>query len=296
MINNSIKGFCMALADSIPGVSGGTIAYILGFYDKFLSSLNNIFSRDKNEQKSAITFLVQLIFGWLIGFILSILILSTLFTNQIYFMSSLLIGLTLSSIPLILKEEKNIFNKNIKDIIKYTFFFILGFIIVIYISTNSGSSSNQVIDLKNLTFLLSIKLFFVGMLAIATMILPGISGSSLLVIFKLYLPIINALKEFFHFNFTYFFALFIFGCGILFGAITTVKIVKTALKKYRASTLSFIIGLILAAVYSIILGPTTLEIPKAPLSLSTFNIIGFSLGVLIIFTLHKMQARKKDNN
>jgi putative membrane protein len=293
MILNSIRGFCMALADSIPGVSGGTIAYILGFYDKFLTSINDIFSKNKLKQTSSWIFLAQLIIGWIIGMVLSILILSSLFTNHIYFMSSLLIGLTISSIPLIFIEEKQIFSTKIKDLVKYFIFFIIGITLMLFVSLNSQNMNNGSIVLTNIDFQLGLKLVVAGMLAISTMILPGISGSSLLVIFKLYLPIINALKQLMSLNFSYLLAVLLFGSGILIGAVSTVKIVKTALLKHRSATISFIFGLIIAAIYSIIIGPTTLEIPQLALSISTFNVIGFLLGVAIIILLQKLNHSKK---
>lgn len=293
MIINSIRGFIMALADSIPGISGGTIAYILGFYDEFLLSLNNIISNDKLKRKKAFTFLIQLLSGWVIGIILSILILSNLFNNKIYFMCSLLIGLTIASIPIIIIEEKKVFTSDYKNIIKYILFFSLGFCIVIFTSIYSKETNQQTISLTNLNFTLSIRLIIAGMLAISTMILPGISGSSVLVILKLYIPIINALKQLITFNFNYFLPVFLFGIGILLGIITTVKIVKISLTKHRASTVSFILGLIIAAIYSIILGPTTLEIPVAPLSFKTFNIFAFILGISIILLLQIIKTKKQ---
>lgn len=57
---NYIRGFCMALADSVPGVSGGTIAFILGFYDKFIGSINAVISKDKEARKEALKFLAKL--------------------------------------------------------------------------------------------------------------------------------------------------------------------------------------------------------------------------------------------
>ncbi len=295
MLINSIRGLFMSIADSIPGISGGTIAYILGFYDEFLLSLNNIISDNQLKRKKAFIFLIQLLSGWIIGMILSVLILSSLFSSHIYFMSSLLIGLTISAIPLILFEEKNTFKTNLKSIIKYCFYFLIGFILVIFVSTTSTSSQSNPIVLTNLDFTLSIKLLLAGMLAISTMILPGISGSSVLVILKLYIPIINAIKMVITFNFDYILPLVIFAIGILIGALTTVKIVKYALNNHRPSTISFIIGLILAAIYSIIMGPTTLEMPKEPLSLSTFNVLGFALGIIIIFLLQKLKHKKEEN-
>ncbi len=293
MIINSIRGFMMALADSIPGVSGGTIAYILGFYDEFLLSLSNIISKNKLKRITSLSFLLQLLSGWVIGMILSVLILSSLFNTKIYFMCSLLIGLTIASIPIIIKEEKDIFTLNIKNIIKYILFFLIGFCIVIFTAIYSKETNQQTISLTNINFILSIRLIIAGMLAISTMILPGISGSSVLVILKLYIPIINALKQLITLNLNYFLPVFLFGIGILLGIITTVKIVKISLTKHRASTVSFIFGLIIAAIYSIILGPTTLEIPEAPLSLKTFNIFAFILGISIILLLQIIKTRKQ---
>ena len=57
---NFIRGFCMALADSVPGVSGGTIAFILGFYDKFIGSLDDLITGKKAEKIEALKFLINL--------------------------------------------------------------------------------------------------------------------------------------------------------------------------------------------------------------------------------------------
>ena len=67
LILNMFRGFCMALADSVPGVSGGTIAFLLGFYDKFIGSLDALVSGTKEERKEALVFLVKLGIGWAIG-------------------------------------------------------------------------------------------------------------------------------------------------------------------------------------------------------------------------------------
>ena len=64
-IVNLIRGFFMALADSVPGVSGGTIAFILGFYDEFIGSLNTLVSKNSKEEKiQAIQFLLKIGIGW----------------------------------------------------------------------------------------------------------------------------------------------------------------------------------------------------------------------------------------
>ena len=66
----------MALADSVPGVSGGTIAFLLGFYDSFINSLNDIMGRDNAKRKKAFFFLIKLGVGWVIGMLLSVSVLA----------------------------------------------------------------------------------------------------------------------------------------------------------------------------------------------------------------------------
>ena len=86
---NAFWGFCMALADSVPGVSGGTIAFILGFYDKFINALNDVFYGDFKKKKSALWFLFKLGTGWIVGMALATLVLTSLFETKIYNVSSL---------------------------------------------------------------------------------------------------------------------------------------------------------------------------------------------------------------
>ena len=137
---NAFRGFCMALADSVPGVSGGTIAFILGFYDKFITSLNNIIFGNRKEKKEALLFLIKLGIGWIIGMISAVLVLTNLFESHIYAVSSVFLGFIMFSIPLIIKEEKKCLKGKYKNLI----FTIIGIIIVsliTYFNPASGRSS-----------------------------------------------------------------------------------------------------------------------------------------------------------
>ena len=85
------------------------------------------------------------------------------------------------------------------------------------------------------------------MIAISAMVLPGISGSTLLLIFGLYTGIIGAVKEVLTFNFSYLPILIIFGLGVLTGIATTIKVIKFVLKKYRSQTVYLILGLMIGS-------------------------------------------------
>ena len=106
MVLTAFHGFCMALADSVPGVSGGTIAFILGFYDRFLDALHQLFGKDKDARRAAVRYLLQLGLGWVVGMVASVAALAELFASQVYFMSSLFLGLTLVSFPFVIRAER----------------------------------------------------------------------------------------------------------------------------------------------------------------------------------------------
>lgn len=281
-----IQGFCMALADSVPGVSGGTVAFVLDFYDEFITSLDNLFRGKKQERIKAIQFLVKIAIGWAIGFLLAATILSGLFNTKIYLMSSLFIGFIIFAIPLVIKEEKKEFKGKYKNII----FMLLGMALVILISSLNGKSGFvEIKGLNHINIGLLLYVFFTGMIAISAMILPGISGSTLLLIFGLYIPIMNAIKETLKFNFAYIPVLICFGLGICFGIVFFVKLIRKCLEKYRSQTMYAILGLMLGSLYAIVLGPTTLENPLPMLSMKTFDILFFIIGGIIIIGLDKLK-------
>lgn len=284
---NGFRGFCMALADSVPGVSGGTIAFILGFYDKFINSLDDLAFGDIEKKKKAFFFLIKLAIGWVIGMILAVLVLTNLFESHIYQVSSVFIGFILFSIPLIAKEEKESLKGKYYNII----FMIIGILIVALITYfNPISGESNVVDISNLNFGLALYIFVAAMIAISAMVLPGISGSTLLLIFGLYIPIISAIKEFLHLDFSYLPALIVFGLGVIFGIILVIRLIKIALKKYRSQSIYCILGLMIGSIYAIIMGPTTLDATTASLSFSTFSILAFLLGGVIILGLEKVKV------
>lgn len=287
---NFFNGLCMAAADSVPGVSGGSIAFILGFYDLLINSIDGIRSKDKQTRKEALSFLIKLGLGWVIGMSISVLILTSVFEKNIYKISSLFMGFIILSIPIIYKEEKD----NIKNHYKNIIFFIIGALFVILI-TYGNSVINAQADINNVTLFSAIYIFIAGMIAINAMILPGISGSTLLLIFGLYLPIINGIKELLHFNFDPFIGLFIFGLGVLTGIFSTIKLIRKCLEKYRSQTIYCVIGLMLGSIYSIIMGPTTLDTPLDPISISTFSILFFIIGGIIVIGLQKIKEMMENN-
>lgn len=290
-IINFFRGACMALADSVPGVSGGTIAFILGFYDEFINSLNTLVSKNsKEDKKKALSFLMKLGLGWIAAFIAAVLFISSLFESHIYEISSLFIGFIVFAIPLIIKEDKESIVGKYKNII----FTIIGVAVVACITYFNpvGSSNGVDVSINNLSIGLIIYVFICGMIAISAMVLPGISGSTLLLIFGLYAPIVNAIKEVLSLNLSYVPILAAFGLGIITGILLTIKGIKYLLEKHRSKVIYLVLGLMIGSIYAVIMGPSTLEVPEAPLSLETFNFIFFAVGGALIIALEKLKMGK----
>lgn len=294
IILNFIRGFCMALADSVPGVSGGTVAFVLGFYDKFIGSLDALIAGNKQEKIDAVIFLIKLMVGWVVGFLSAVSILANIFDSRIYEISSLFMGFILFAIPIVVREEKDNLFFNWRTILS----FVIGIAIVALITYfNPVAGQETGVNLTQLDFGLIVYVFFAAMIAISAMVLPGISGSTLLLIFGLYVPIISAVKAFMGFDFAYFPVLCIFGLGILTGIVTVVRVIKWALDKHRAVMVFLIVGMMLGSFYAIIMGPQTLEVPKAPLSFDTFSMLWFVIGGVVIFGLQILKKLTvKDNS
>ncbi len=288
MLLNGIRGFCMAMADSVPGVSGGTIAFLLGFYDEFINSLNDLMGKDNARRKQAFFFLFKLGVGWVAGFCLSVLVLSGLFQEHIYEISSVFMGLTFFAVPMVIREEKDSIRGRYGNLV----FTVLGIGLVFCISYfNPAGGQGINVSVEHLSMGLVAHVFLTAMVAITAMVLPGISGSTLLLIFGIYVPIIGAVKELLHMNLNYVPILFVFGMGVITGIVGIIKIIKMCLERYRSQTIYAILGLMIGSLYAITKGPTTLDVPMEPLGLQTFSILFFLLGGLILAGLELLKTR-----
>lgn len=293
-----VCGFLMALADSVPGVSGGTIAFLLGFYDDFIGSLDAFVpSKESKEIKKekrikAIKFLVRLGIAWGVGFISAVLILTSIFQSHIYQVSSLFIGFIIFSIPLIIMEEKKVLARKYYNLI----FMAAGIALVVLITAlNPSETANTGDTGYNIGSLLYFML--TGMLGISAMVLPGISGSTILLIFGTYLPVMTAIKDFLHLNMQGLPLLIFFGVGVLLGIALIIRLVKKSLEKFRSQTVYAILGLMIGSLYAVVKGPESLDSPQSAMSFDTFSILFFIIGGVVILGLqavkHFSQVKEK---
>ncbi len=288
MLIKILGGFLMALADSVPGVSGGTVAFLMGIYDGFINSLNDIVSKDKEKRKKAISFLIKLGIGWVSGMALAAIVINAVLSKNIYEISSLFMGFVFFAIPLIAYEERD----SLKGKYQYIIFTILGIAVVSCVTYFSKQSIMGGVDLSwgNFSAGTGVYLFFCAMLAISAMVLPGISGSTLMLIFGIYEAVMGAIHGFLTMDFSYVPALFIFGFGVIAGICSVVKLLKIGLEKHRPQMIYLIIGLMLGSFYAIVRGPESLkESPRPAMTFSTFNVVFFIIGGAVIIGLQVLK-------
>lgn len=277
----------MALADSVPGVSGGTIAFILGFYDKFITSVSDIFYGDMKKKIDALKFLAVLGIGWACGMGISVLLLSKFFTEEIYKISSLFIGFITASFPIIIKEEKKSLCKSFKNLV----FLPVGAAAVVFLSSLKLASTVEGASPVS-GFLICVS---AGAVAITAMVLPGISGSTMLMCFGIYLPLIAAVKDFLTLDFGGIKIILGVGVGIILGVLLFIRAIKKLLDNHRGACVYLIIGMMLGSYYAIVIGPTQLKTPQHAMTFFDFSTALFFVGVatMLLFAAIKRREEKK---
>lgn len=189
---SAFHGLCMALADSVPGVSGGTIAFILGFYDDLLRALHGLFGRDRSVRQQSLRALLRFGAGWVAGMIACILVLAELFELHIYFMCSLFLGLSAAAFPLVLRAERSA----LRNAARCAPLALLGAALTVGLTLLRADTAVSLrVEFSQIRVWPLLYLFISGAAAVSAMILPGISGSALLLIAGVYLPAMHALRQ-----------------------------------------------------------------------------------------------------
>ena len=269
----------MALADSVPGVSGGTIAFILGFYDNFIGSLHALFHGNLTEKKTAILFLLKIGAGWIVGFLMAVSLLADLFTTGIYEISSLFLGFVIAAIPLVISEEKDA----IKGKYSCLVFAVIGAAVLVLLTRMNFSSMVSDLGLSPFTAIYTI---IAGALAISAMVLPGISGSTLLMSFGLYVPALATIKQMMSGDFHNVWLILLLLAGVIVGVFLSLGGIKKMLEQHRSAAMYAILGMMVASLYAIVMGPMTLEDPMPAMSVETFHIVWFIAGCAAVLGIN----------
>lgn len=264
-----LKGFIIGIANIIPGVSGGTLAITLGIYEELIGSISHFFS----DWKKSFKFLLPIGIGIVFALLLFSKIISYSLDKFPIPTTLLFIGLIVGGLPLIFKKLKDS-NKSKKITVLNVAILLITFTIVIMLKImNPGSS---VVDLSNIDFIGFIMLGLIGIIAAATMVIPGISGSFMLMIFGYYKPIIDTISDLASFNHiaSNILVLIPFGIGVLIGIILISKIIEKLLEKFPTDTYFGIVGFIMASIITIFisLSEYSISVPSLLFGLGTFMV------------------------
>ncbi|HDP5823256.1 TPA: DUF368 domain-containing protein [Staphylococcus aureus] len=276
---NILKGFAMGTSDLVPGVSGGTIALLLGIYNQFIASISGIFSR---RFWPSFTFLIPII----IGMLLAMGSLSNLFNYLLsqhhiptmFFFGGLIIGI----VPYLLK----ISNYKTSFTTKHYMMVIAGIAILIVITLmNNGDKHAE--ETLTLSTSLIIKYFIAGMCASSAMLLPGISGSFMLLVFGVYGTVMLAISEVVKLNFAGLPILLAVGFGVLAGFIISSKIIQYFLTHHKLMTFALIIGFVVGSLFAVFPGlPTNIV-------MWFVSLVVFIIGFIVSLTLGRITAENE---
>ena len=255
-LKDTIKGILIGVANIIPGVSGGTMAVSLGIYDKLISSVSGLLK----DWKKSLAVLSPIILGCGIGIVGFTYAIEYLLSHHTFVTCMAFTGLILGGIPVLVSSLKQELRKASS---KIGFSGILAFLLLFGVAAflPMMNADEEVLKTFSPTPAVMISLFFVGVVASATMVVPGVSGSMVLMLMGFYQPILDAIKSFFTSLaamdmdgiLTGLGILVPFGIGIVIGVFAIAKLVEIIFKKFPLYAYYAIIGLIVASPFAIYL-------------------------------------------
>ena len=279
-----IKGMAIGIANAIPGVSGGTIAFVLGIYEKLTSSISSlpmdlIKLKWKNVAEN-LKVLIPVFLGAIISIFLFLKIINFSFENYPIPTKIFFVGLVLGSFPFITKTVEKY------DLKVFIAFFLGAFImaIFVYFDINEPEINKTIEESASSDFsvIYGIKLFFCGIAAAVAMVIPGISGSLLLLILGEYENVSYFVSNMTS-NFNYIYPLIFLGIGIVIGIFAISKLITILIQKYRAMVFSFVLGILIISFLSLWPNITSLNIPTL-----AATVLSMCLGFLVAIMMEKI--------
>ena len=280
MIKNVLKGIVIGLANVIPGVSGGTMMVSMGIYDKLIHCITHLFS----ELKKSIQFLLPIFIGIGIAVVVVPFGIEFLFAQYPFQTNLLFMGLIIGGLPAVWKKVKGNSVK-VGHILSCLVFFALvaGLALV---GETEGNAADLSFSLGSV-----IKLFGIGVITSATMVIPGVSGSMVLLLLGYYHPVLetitNFIKAVLAFDMNGILAgigvLLPFGIGVVAGIFVIAKIIEVIFEKFPLYAYWAIIGLIVSSPVAILLVSgmgtiTIVSILTGIVSLAVGFVIAMKLG------------------
>lgn len=266
---NLYRGIVIGASDVVPGVSGGTIAVLLGIYDRLIEAINGIFSKG---WKNHIGFLIPLGGGMALSIFSLSRLIEWLLANHMIPTYFFFLGLIIGILPLLFNEidvKRNF-------LLRHYIFLLIGVIVMTLLLFVKESTPAVITDISLSTYIL---LFVSGFLGSSAMILPGISGSMVLLMIGVYPTVISAISNL-QIN-----IIFVTGLGILVGFIVMSKIINYFLYRFKAATFAIIIGMVIGSIFVIFPGW-----PNHSITL-LISVVTFAVGLFVAYILGKTEYK-----
>lgn len=253
-ITDIIKGIFIGIANIIPGVSGGTLALSMGIYDKLIGAVSNFLK----DWKKSLVILFPILIGCGIGLVGFTFAIEYLLSEHTFVTCMAFIGLILGGLPILVRQLKGKLQQRgssigISDILAFVILFAFAILLPLL------NSEEEVLKTLMATPGNMVIMFFIGIIASATMVIPGVSGSLILMILGYYYGIIESIKTFLESLKSFdvpaltngFLILFPLGIGILLGIFLIAKLITFLFERYGVQTYCAILGLILSSPFAI---------------------------------------------
>lgn len=279
MVKDILKGVVMGIANIIPGVSGGTMAVSMGIYDRIIHAVTHLFSEFKQSMKV----LIPIGIGIVLAIVAGARIIEYMFENIPFQTNLLFIGLILGGLPAMGKKVKG---SKIK--VSHILAFLLFFVLVVGCASldgNNGSAAELSVSFFNV-----LKLLGIGVIASATMVIPGVSGSMVLMILGYYEPVLGMVNQFVdhlkEFDLSGLISdcgvLVPFGIGVVVGIFVIAKLIEIVFEKWPLLAYWAIIGLIVASPVAILMMN---EFGTLQVMTILTGVIALAVGVLVSLKL-----------
>ena len=253
-IKNFFNGMAFGITETVPGVSGGTIAIILGFYDKLISSINNF----RKDFKNSLKFLVPIGLGAVAGLMVFAKLINFMLANYSFPTMSFFIGLIIGIIPLIFLKVKQPGRMFKLSEIVLVIVPIALLVVMSHLKTVSVPEPAQAISEIGIPFMLYI--FLVGILAAMALVIPGVSGSFVMLLMGIYPLVTHSVS-----SITTYLAdikntelllnickvLVPLAIGVIIGGLAMVRLIERLLKNHHQVVYLIIFGLLIGSVYSL---------------------------------------------
>ncbi len=287
---NFFKGMVIGVSNLVPGVSGGTMALVMGIYERLVEAISEFFT-NKKKRKQYIFFLLPVVFGGIAAILLfartfSFLLSSDIFSQPTYFF---FIGLILGSLPFLVTVHHDMRIRPIRVL-----FFVIGLGLVVLVTFFIGKDNDvdafkinltlfNMINITDISIKYGLWLFFCGIVTSSAMVIPGVSGSAILLGLGEYRNVLYFVSELMAVQ------LIIFGIGAVVGIFVCARLIDYCLKRIPSNTYYFIIGLVIASIFQVVM--QSLESFKLSLLPVTLSMAALGAGFAIAYGVSKIKRK-----